>query len=126
MESIVYLLNSVDHQKIPLFTFNGKTIIAKVVDVHDANTLTIIFHNKCEIVKFKIRAFGYDCIEKESHKRFIELIGGENAIIKVKCLEFDSDGCILGYIYKFSDDIQNSESINSIMIKEGYGYCCTK
>lgn len=120
MDNIVYLLNSVNHEKIHLFTFKDKTIIAKVVDIIDSNSFIAIFHYNHEIVKYKIRAFGYDSTKINSIEKFKELIGGENAIVRLKCLDFDNNGFILAYIYKFSYDLQNSESINSIMVKEGF------
>lgn len=132
-------LKCIDHTKIPLFSFKNKVIIARIVDVYDGDTCTLLFEYNGEIMKYKCRAMGYDCAEMKPKKddptrdeqkklaqaarsRFIELIGGIDSIIKVKCLEFDKYGRILGYFYKINDDdIEKAESVNSIMIKEGHG-----
>ena len=131
-------LKSIDHKKIPLFSFKDKVIIARVVDVYDGDTFTALFEYNGEIMKYKCRAMGYDCAEMKPKKddpnrdqekalalkaknRFIELIGGEDTMIQMKCLEFDKYGRILTYVYPLHGDIQNDESINNTMIREGHG-----
>ena len=131
-------LKSIEHKKIPLFSFKDKVIIARVVDVYDGDTFTALFEYNGEIMKYKCRCMGYDCAEMKPKKddpnrdqekklalaaknRFIELIGGEDAIVQMKCLEFDKYGRILTYLYPLNGDLQNDESINSIMIREGHG-----
>ncbi len=131
-------LKSIDHKKIPLFSFKDKVIIARVVDVYDGDTFTALFEYNGEIMKYKCRAMGYDCAEMKPKKddpnrdqekalalkaknRFIELIGGEDSMIQMKCLEFDKYGRILTYVYPLDGDVQNDESINNIMIREGHG-----
>ena len=131
-------LKSIDHKKIPLFSFKDKVIVARVVDVYDGDTFTALFEYNGEIMKYKCRAMGYDCAEMKPRKddpnreqekalalkaknRFIELIGGEDTMIQIKCLEFDKYGRILTYVYPLNGDVQNDESINSIMIREKHG-----
>jgi endonuclease YncB( thermonuclease family) len=131
-------LKSIDHKKIPLFSFKDKVIIARVVDVYDGDTFTALFEYNGEIMKYKCRAMGYDCAEMKprkddpnrdqekalalkAKKRFIELMGGEDTMIQMKCLEFDKYGRILTYVYPLHGDIQNDESINNAMIHEGHG-----
>lgn len=138
MNNQIELLKSFDHSKIPLFSFKDKVIIARVIDVYDGDTCTILFEYNGEIMKYKCRAMGYDCAEMKPKKddpnrdqekklalaaknRFIELMGGVDAIVQIKCLEFDKYGRILGYFYSLNSNIQETESINSIMIKEGHG-----
>jgi endonuclease YncB( thermonuclease family) len=138
MNSISDKLKSIDHKKIPLFSFKDKVIIARVVDVYDGDTFTALFEYNGEIMKYKCRAMGYDCAEMKPKKddpnrdqekalalkaknRFIELMGGEDSMIQMKCLEFDKYGRILTYVYPLHGDIQNDESINNAMIREGHG-----
>lgn len=135
---VIERLKSVNHHEIPLFSFLGKTMYARVVDVYDGDTLTVIFEYNGEIIKYKMRAMGYDCAEMKPKKndpnrekekelaklarsRFIELMGGEDTIVQIQFLEFDKYGRILGYIYPKDADIKNSISINQIMINEGHG-----
>ncbi len=138
MSTQIEKLKSVDHTKIPLFSFENKVIIARIVDVYDGDTCTLLFEYNGEIMKYKSRAMGYDCAEMKPKKddpnrdqekklalaakaRFIELTGGVDAFVQVKCLEFDKYGRILGYFYKMNDDVEKAESVNAIMIKEGHG-----
>ncbi len=138
MNQHVEVLKSFDHSKISLFSFKDKVIIARVIDVYDGDTCTILFEYNGEIMKYKCRAMGYDCAEMKPRKddpnrdqekklalaaknRFIELMGGVDAIVQIKCLEFDKYGRILGYFYPLNTNIQETESINNIMIKEGHG-----
>ncbi len=131
-------LKSIDPKKVSLFSFQNKVLLARVVDVYDGDTCTLLFEYNGEIMKYKSRAMGYDCAEMKPKKddpnrdqekklafaakaRFIELMGGEDVIVKVKCLEFDKYGRILGYFYKIDDDVESAKSINSIMIEEGHG-----
>lgn len=128
-------LKRADPSKIPLFSFENKTLYARIVDVYDGDTCTALFEYNGEMMKYKVRAMGYDCAEMKPKKddpnrdeekklaqaakmRFIELMGGENAIVKMKCLEFDKYGRILVYLYRNDDD---GESINEIMIREKHG-----
>jgi endonuclease YncB( thermonuclease family) len=138
MEEQIQKLRSIDHKKVPLFSFQNKVLIARVVDVYDGDTCTVLFEYNGEIIKYKSRAMGYDCAEMKPKKddpnrdqekklalaakaRFIELMGGSDAVVKMKCLDFDKYGRILAYFYKLSDDVEKDASVNSIMIQEGHG-----
>ncbi len=131
-------LKNCDHEKIPLFSFENKRILARIVDIYDGDTCTIIFEYNGEIIKYKLRCMGYDCAEMKPKKddptrdeqkrlallaknRFTELIGGLNAVVHIKCLEFDKYGRILGNVYHLNDDPDHDESVNTKMIKEGHG-----
>ncbi len=138
MNNNILQLKSVDHSKIPLFSFKDKVIIARVIDVYDGDTFTALFEYNGEIMKYKCRCMGYDCAEMKPKKddpnrdaqkilavaaknRFIELIGGIDSIVQMKCLEFDKYGRILTYVYTLENDIKHDESVNSIMIREKHG-----
>lgn len=138
MNSLSEKLKSIDYKKIPLFSFKDKIIIARIVEVYDGDTCTILFEYNGEIIKYKCRCMGYDCAEMRPKKddpnrdqekalalkaknRFIELTGGPDSIVQIKCLDFDKYGRILGYIYSLDSDIIHDESINNIMIREGHG-----
>lgn len=135
---LIQKLKSTDFKKLPLFSFKDKVIIARVVEVYDGDTNTILFEYNGEIMKYKCRCMGYDCAEMKPKKddpnreqekslalaaknRFIELIGGIDSIVQIKCLEFDKYGRILGYFYPLNSDIEHDESVNSIMIREKHG-----
>ena len=92
------------------------------------------FPDETQIMKYKLRAMGYDCAEMKPKKsdpnrdkekelaiaaknRFIQLIGGSDTIVQVKCLEFDKYGRILINVWNMVDE----KSLNQIMIDEGHG-----
>ena len=53
---------------IPLFDLKGEEYYAKVVDVYDGDTCTIVIRFKDEWTKFKLRALGYDTPEMKPPK----------------------------------------------------------
>lgn len=123
-------LNKMNNESLPLYSLNGHQTDAKVVDVYDGDTCTIIFKWEGKYRKFKCRCYGYDSPEmkprlnienreeiiskaKLAKERFIELTKG---IIYIECLDFDKYGRLLVNLYK------NNCCINGIMIKEGHGY----
>ena len=136
----VQKLMAINDKNIPLFSFNGKIIIARIVECYDGDTCTIIFDYSGTIIKYKLRANGYDCAEmkprldkenrdkeieiaKLAKQRFLELVinGSSNLCVQVECLGFDKYGRILGNIYSLQSVIGKDESINNIMIREGHG-----
>lgn len=138
LQNQIEKLKEINHKEIPLFSFKDKVIIARVVEIYDGDTCTILFEYNGEIMKYKCRCMGYDCAEIKPKKdaphrdeekalalkaknRFIELIGGIDSIVQIKALEFDKYGRILGYIYPLDSDIEHDQSVNSIMIQEGHG-----
>jgi endonuclease YncB( thermonuclease family) len=126
----LYYLNKVNKDNIPLFNLNGYKTYAKVVDVYDGDTCTIIFSWEKKLRKFKCRCYGYDSPEikprldisdrediiekaKLAKNRLNELTNG---IVYIECLDFDKYGRLLVNLYK------NNVYINNTMIKEGHGY----
>lgn len=60
------LINANDD--IPFFDFKDKTFMAKVVDVYDGDTCTVVFEYNNELVKYKVRCLGYDSPEMKPSK----------------------------------------------------------
>lgn len=127
------IFNVSDPEKMACFTFDKKEFIGIPTNIYDGDTLCVVFEYNKEIVKYKCRCLGYDSPEmkpllsnpnREHEKtlaqsaktRFTELLR-KNKTIKIKCHGFDKYGRILVEIWNGID----SESINSIMIKEGHG-----
>jgi endonuclease YncB( thermonuclease family) len=48
---------------VPLFSLSGKVFDAKVVDVYDGDTCSVVIHWNQSFHKFKVRCCGYDCPE---------------------------------------------------------------
>jgi endonuclease YncB( thermonuclease family) len=124
-------LNSINSDDIPIFSLNGYSTQAKVVDVYDGDTCTIIFKWEGKYRKFKCRCYGYDSPEMKprldienrdeikenavkAKKRLVELTMN---IVRVECMNFDKYGRLLVKLYK-----GNNILINDIMINEGHGY----
>jgi len=49
--------------EIPLFSFEGQNLQAKVVDVYDGDTCSIVIRLNKKLTKFKLRCNGYDSPE---------------------------------------------------------------
>lgn len=137
------LIDGLNHNEIPLLNFNGKELECYVVDVYDGDTITIVTklkgynlmmdNNTNDLVKFKVRMYGYDSPEMKPSKQIPEeerIKIKENAnnakkalwqktnskILMLKCREFDKYGRLLGELY------DGNENINSWMIENGHGY----
>ena len=123
-------LNKMNNESLPLYSLNGHRTYAKVVDVYDGDTCTIIFKWEGKYRKFKCRCYGYDSPEmkprlnienreeiiskaKVAKERLIQLT---KDIINIECLNFDKYGRLLVNLYK------DNCSINAIMVREGHGY----
>jgi len=129
------LKNVVDPESMSCFSFNGLCFIGIPTNIYDGDTLSIIFIFHGKPVKYRCRALGYDSPEmkpllsnpnREEEKRlasaaknrFIELLSKHpDKTIFIKCQEFDKYGRLLVEIWNQVD----TESINSIMVKEGHG-----
>ena len=122
-------------KSIKYFSFEGIKCKARIVDIYDGDTCTIVFNYKGDLIKYKARCFGYDSAEmkplksienreehiKKAHEDkefFSKLVMYNNGICDVELLNFDKYGRIL---VKFFGENKNI-SINDIMIKNNHGY----
>ncbi len=130
-------LMSAKEDDIPYFTFNGKTFLAKPVNVYDGDTFSIIFEYTPggELIKYRCRCYGYDSAEMKprldfagreeeivkanaAKARLIELLGAHpTGLVKVECLDFDKYGRILVKVW----NQVSSFSVNDMMVAEGHG-----
>ena len=121
------------NEDIPLFTFDGYTCLAKIVDVYDGDTFTACFKHNGKIIKYKFRTYGYDSPEMkplkskpnrdeekkkaiEAREAFKEITNWNNSLVTLKMMKFDKYGRILVNVYK------GEININKWMIDNGYGY----
>ncbi len=110
----LYRLSRIDADKIPVHSMNGIKTYARVVDVYDGDTITIIMKYNNKYDKFKIRMYGYDAPEmrpllssenrqqektdaNKARQELCDLI--LNKIIILECLQFDKYGRLLGNVY---------------------------
>ena len=132
-------LNNCDYENIELFNFRDYKTIAKVIDIYDGDTCTIIFKYEGKIIKYKVRCYGYDSPEmrpsrslenreliKEKAREAKKILGdylnfnNGDGIIYIHCHDFDKYGRLMVSFY----DNENFEgpSINEKMVENGYGY----
>lgn len=128
-------LNNINPDDVPYFSFRGERFKCRYLNVYDGDTFSIIFIYRDELIKYRCRCYGYDCPEmkpslkqpnrekeiesaKRAKERFIELLErGPDGLIEVECLDFDKYGRILVNVFNGVD----SDSLNTIMIREGHG-----
>jgi len=108
---------------------------AKVVDVYDGDTITIIIINKCGFEKHKLRLYGIDTPEMkpllsdpnrdeikqkalESKTKLSELI--LNKIITVELMGTEKYGRLLGNVY--TSYMYSKININKYMVDNNYAY----
>jgi endonuclease YncB( thermonuclease family) len=130
------ILNTIkDDKLIPYFSFKENTFYGKPCNIYDGDTFSIIFNYKGEFIKYRCRCLGYDSPEMKpslknenrihekelalkAKERFIELISKhETKLIKIECFDFDKYGRLLVNVFNLVD----KESVNDIMVKEGFG-----
>ena len=119
----------IQDEKMDYFSFDGLCTLARVVDIYDGDTCTIIFNYNNQFIKYKIRAFGYDTCELHPRKNienrdqhiakatsqqqaFATLLMYNEGIVEVQMRGFDKYGRILGIFY----GQDKNTSINDIMV----------
>lgn len=125
-------------EKSTNFSFDGKTYLAKVVDIYDGDTITVVFRRRGKLEQHKIRFFNLDTAElkplktainreKEikaanvSKDALINQIAKCNYLVKIECFGFDKYGRILANVYTRSGWFTSSINLNQWMIENKYG-----
>ena len=123
---------------VELFSLEGQTLQAKVVNVYDGDTCKIVIRMGGKLVKFNCRMNGYDTPEMRPPKdqanrddeikaanaakaRLIELVMQDDQLVIAKCGKFDKYGRLLVDIYD-GGSTSSAKSVNQLMIDEKYGY----
>jgi len=114
-------------KKIPKFSLEGKTVLAKVVDCYDGDTIQAVFRISCEqpLYRYSCRMVGYDCAEirgktqeekdkaKLARDRLKELV--LDKIVTIELGAFDKYGRLLVKV------VCNGININQVMMDENHG-----
>ena len=126
--------------KIPLYSMKGQVYRAKVVDVYDGDTCTVVLQQNFRYRKYKVRMLGYDSpemkpslkhdnrdIEMESARRAREALMEHiyNKIVILHCDKFDKYGRLLGTIYPHYENenqVGGGFSFNQILINEEFAH----
>jgi len=130
-----YRLNKLDAASVDFFSFEHFICYAKVVDIYDGDTCTLLFIWKNIPIKIRCRMYGYDSPELKPklnipnrHETIKTAIAAKEALINytnflnspIICVEFkkfDKYGRPLVILYNYMN-----ENINDKMILNGYGY----
>ena len=140
VDSIKKALEDGDFSKLPFFTFEGVLTLAKVVDVYDGDTITVVFMHENRPVKYHMRMSGYDSPEMRpplslpDREIFIKaatvvrdhvrasLVG---RVVWVKFEHEEKYGRLMGRVYVPRDGSADFDEslpcVNDEMIKLGYG-----
>lgn len=133
------LKNSFDNLK--KFTFEGIITKAKVTDVYDGDTITIVFYYHNIPIKDNFRMIGYDSPEikprKDIQNRNLHITAAKhvkeflrnkllNQIVWVKFSHEEKYGRLMGDIYMINPNsknkfIGNEDCINQLMVGNGFG-----
>jgi len=130
-----YKLGKIESKNVPYFSFENYSCYAKVVDVYDGDTCTLLFLWNNYPVKMRCRMKGYDSpemkpslsdpnrdlVKKRAHEAkeaLIKYIDYNNeSLVKVEFEKFDKYGRPLITLYNM-----NNVNVNEIMIMNNYGY----
>lgn len=120
-------------ENVPWLTLDGVTCQCKIVDVYDADTVTLIVPFNGKLYKVKCRLLGIDSAEKrtknmdekkvslEATQWLSEMI--KDKVIWVKCCDWGKyGGRMLGTLYMSKEDLDADRSINSMIVEKGYAY----
>lgn len=134
-------LMNLNFDNLCVFTFNGVITKAKVVDVYDGDTVTIVFYHHEVPVKYHFRMLGYDSPEMKPKKnepnRELEIQAAQvakhqmvnltqNKLVWVKFTKEEKYGRLMGELFDIdvnsTDHFQGTENnINEYMVKNGFG-----
>lgn len=126
-QNLLEELKNINHKKIKNNIFQELELDAYCFNVHDTDTISVLFKYNNETIKYNIRLLGIDAPELKSknlYERELCIKGTEylkqlilNKIIKLKTHKPDKYGRMLGVISTI--DI-NSININKDSIEKGY------
>lgn len=117
----------------PVFSLEGYTGYARIVDIYDGDTFKAILFLHCRPLKFIFRTLDYDAPEMKPLKSnpnrsqekkqallakelFQKLTHYEQDLVYVQCFKMDKYGRVLVRVYTSYDAFLNDDSINKKMI----------
>ena len=131
------ILRNTNDEKIKTFSLKGQRYLAKVVDVYDGDTITVLLRYRLKTHKFKVRMYGYDSPEMRPPRddpnrynikeaavqakiKLSEMINQK--IVELDCGGFDKYGRLLATVHLRENCCKTSIDVNQWMIRNGYGY----
>ena len=126
------VLNSLQSDKVKLFSLEDCYFVAKCVEVYDGDTITVIIcmdfgdEANSRFFKFKVRLYGINTPEIRTKDKKEKQLGYEardylrslvlGELIYLKCGKFDKYGRLLGVVFT----LESHENINEKMLEKGY------
>jgi len=125
-------LRDADPDEIAKFSLDGLVQPARVVDVYDGDTVTVLLHTHGELCKWSVRLHGIDTCEirgrkrtavqrrlAEAAKRFVvRHTRGRRNLITLECLEFGKFGRPLGRLW-VRDAAGHMICLNDALLEHG-------
>jgi len=132
MSDYEHELLEMDVDQFKPFNLDGEQIVAKVLRVHDGDTITIGWKQDPQWVRTNVRLTGIDTPElhsKNAKESKLCRLGREwlkmnylNKLIIVKCNEMDKYGRLLGELIDYSDrSININNKLISLQFARIYG-----
>ena len=127
---LIERLQSIDESRIERFSFDGIETYAKVVNVHDPDTVTVVFEWNDQFIKLNVRLDGIDAPELKSKVpaesaackagtlRLKELVNDK--VVRVVLGKFDKFGRVLATIHSLQPIENNITCINDYLIQYQY------
>ena len=127
---LITRLQTIDGSCVDRFSFDGIETYAKVVSIHDPDTVTIVFEWNNQLIKLNVRLDGIDAPELKSKVpaesaacragtlRLQELIN--NKVVKVILGKFDKFGRVLSTIHTLHPIDDEITCINDYLIQYQY------
>lgn len=131
-------MDSINENNTEWLSFDGKLLRSKVIDVYDADTITVIIPFEKHYYKTKCRLFGIDGAEKrmkKGEKCELEVKNAHegteyvknlilNKEVWIRCGNWDKYGRLLGTVYlKYNQSQQGwDSSVNVDIVKQGFAY----
>ena len=124
-QNLLEELKKINPKTIKNNIFQDLEINAYCFNVHDTDTISVLFKFGSEIVKYNLRLNGIDAPElrsKNENEKKLCIEGTEylknmvlNKLIKIKTLKTDKYGRMLAILYN-----DNDECINDLLIKKNF------
>lgn len=125
------LLRDNSYTNLKVYTLDGLTCYAKIVDVYDGDTFTIVFYQDGKPTKRKLRLYGCDAPEiktkNEKEKKaalhvkdyVLELFKEHKNIVQVHFKKEEKFGRALGEVHLLSE-IKDSISLTDLLVDNKY------
>lgn len=119
-----------------LFTFDGLATNARVVDVYDGDTVTVVFYYNNQPIKQKMRLIGYDTPEMkpkmtmQNRDKYVAAANKAkcflkqlilNKVVWIELKREEKYGRLLGDMKVYNNQHEITASVCDVMLKHGYG-----